>query len=94
MTMKEEKIEQEKFWDLVRKDIETSFEFDHRKDERWTKAISESNGDKEKAKHRYLQLRKKMLLDQVIRDIAKLIVINIVIIIIFVMATSVFERIN
>ena len=92
MTMKEEKIEQEKFWDLVRNDIETSFEFDHRKDERWTKAISESNGDKEKAKHRYLQLRKKMLLDQVIRDIAKLIVINIVIIILFVMATSVFEK--
>ena len=90
--MKEEKIGQEKFWDLVRKDIETSFEFDHRKDERWTKAISESNGDKEKAKHRYLQLRKKMLLDQVIRDIAKLIVINIVIIILFVTVTSVFEK--
>ena len=94
MTMKEEKIEQEKFWDLVRKDIETSFEFDHRKDERWAKAISESNGDKEQAKHRYLQLRKKMLLDQVIRDISKLIVINIVIIIVFVMATSTFERID
>ena len=92
MTMKEEKIEQEKFLDLVRKDIETNFEFDHRKDERWTKAISESNGDKEKAKHRYLQLRKKMLLDQVIRDIAKLIVINIVIIILFVTVTSVFEK--
>jgi len=41
-----------------------------------------------------LQLRKKMLLDQVIRDISKLIVINIVIIIVFVMATSVFERID
>ena len=92
--MKEERTEQEKFWDVVRKDIETSFEFDYRKDERWTKAISESNGDKEKAKHRYLQLRKKMLLDQVIRDIAKLIVINIVVIIVFVMATSAFERID
>ena len=92
--MKEERTEQEKFWDVVRKDIETSFEFDHRKDERWAKAISESNGDKEKTKHRYLQLRKKMLLDQVIRDISKLIVINIVIIIVFVMATSTFERID
>ena len=92
--MKTKRTEQQKFWDLVRKDIESGFEFDYRKDERWTKAISESNGDKEQAKHRYLQLRKKMLLDQVIRDIAKLIVINIVIIIVFVMATSVFERIN
>ena len=79
---------------MVAKDIASNFEFDPRKDERWTKAISESNGDKEKAKHKYLQLRKKMLLDQVIRDIAKLIVINIVIIIVFVMATSVFERID
>ena len=92
--MKTKRTEQQKFWDLVAKDIETSFEFDYRKDERWAKAISESNGDKEKTKHRYLQLRKKMLLDQVIRDIAKLIVINIVIIIVFVMATSVFERID
>ena len=92
--MKTKRTEQQKFWNLVRKDIESGFEFDYRKDGRWTKAISESNGDKEKAKHRYLQLRKKMLLDQVIRDIAKLIVINIVIIIVFVMATSVFERID
>ena len=90
--MKEESTEQQKFWDLVAKDIASNFEFDYRKDERWTKAISESNGDKEKAKHRYLQLRKKMLLDQVIRDIAKLIVINIVIIILFVTVTSVFEK--
>ena len=92
--MKEERTEQEKFWDVVRKDIETSFEFDYRKDERWTKAISEPNGDKEIAKHRYLQLRKKMLLDQVIRDIVKLIVINIVTIIVFVLATSAFENID
>ena len=92
--MKTKRTEQQKFWNLVAKDIASNFEFDYRKDERWTKAISESNGDKEKAKHRYLQLRKKMLLDQIIRDIAKLIAINIVIIIVFVLATSVFERID
>ena len=84
--MKTKRTEQQKFWDLVAKDIASNFEFDYRKDERWTKAISESNGDKETAKHRYLQLRKKMLLGQVIRDIAKLIVINIIIINVFVMA--------
>ena len=94
ISLKEERTKQQKFWNLVAKDIASNFEFDYRKDERWTKAISESNGDKEKAKHRYLQLRKKMLLDQVIRDIEKLIVINIVIIIVFVLATSAFENID
>ena len=50
--------------------------------------------DIEREKYRRLQPRKRILSDQVIRDIAKLIVINIVIIIVFVMATSVFERID
>ena len=92
--MKTKRTEQQKFWDLVAKDIASNFEFDYRKDERWTKAISESNGDKETAKHRYLQLRQKMLLGQVIRDIAKLIVINIIIINVFVMATSAFKKLT
>ena len=48
--------------------------------------------DIEREKYRRLQPRKKILSDQVIRDIAKLIVINIVIIILFVTVTSVFEK--
>ena len=48
--------------------------------------------DIEREKYRRLQPRKKILSDQVIRDIAKLILINIVIIIVFVTATSVFEK--
>ena len=48
--------------------------------------------DIEREKYRRLQPRKKILSDQVIKDIAKLIVINIVIIILFVTATSVFEK--
>ena len=48
--------------------------------------------DIEREKYRRLQPRKKILSDQVIRDIAKLIVINIVIIIFFVTVTSVFEK--
>ena len=52
ISLKEERTEQQKFWDLVAKDIASNFEFDYRKDERWTKAISESNGDKEQATDR------------------------------------------
>jgi hypothetical protein len=48
--------------------------------------------DIEREKYRRLQPRKKILSDQVIRDIEKLIVINIVIIIVFVTVTSVFEK--
>jgi len=48
--------------------------------------------DIEREKYRRLQHRKNILSNQVIRDIAKLIVINIVIVILFVMATSIFEK--
>ena len=48
--------------------------------------------DIEREKYRRLQPRKKILSDQVIRDITNLIVINIVIIILFVTVTSVFEK--
>ena len=72
MSTEEEKTEQQKFWDLVAQDIESGVETGYRIDERWTTAISESNGDKEQAKHKYLQVRSKMhaedyLIERVLR---------------------------
>ncbi len=71
-SMKEETTEQQKFWDLVTQDIESGIEAGYRIDERWTTVISESNGDKEKAKDRYLEVRSKMhaedyLIERVLR---------------------------
>ena len=60
MSMNDERTEQQEFWDLVSQDIESGVEAGYRIDERWTTVISESNSDKEQAKHRYLQLRSKM----------------------------------
>ena len=72
MSMNEERTEQQEFWDLVAQDIESGVEVGYRIDERWTTVISESNSDKEQAKHRYLQLRSKMhaedyLIERVLR---------------------------
>ena len=72
MSMKEETTEQQEFWGLVAQDIESGVEAGYRIDERWTTVISESNGDKEQAKHRYLQVRSKMhaedyLIERVLR---------------------------
>ena len=72
MSMKEERTEQQEFWDLVAQDIESGVEVGYRIDERWTTVISESNSDKDQVKHRYLQLRSKMhaedyLIERVLR---------------------------
>ena len=72
MSLKEERTEPKEFWDLVAQDIESGVEAGYRIDERWTTVISESNSDKEQAKHRYLQLRSKMhaedyLIERVLR---------------------------
>ena len=72
MSMNEESIEQQEFWDLVSPDIESGVEAGYRIAERWTTVNSESNSDKEQAKHRYLQLRSKMraeddLIERVLR---------------------------
>ena len=81
MSMNEERTEQQEFWDLVAQDIESGVEAGYRIDERWTTVISESNSDKEQAKHRYLQLRSKMhaedyLIERVLRVAFLLIGIN------------------
>ena len=72
MSMNDERTEHQEFWDLVSQDIESGVEAGYRIDERWTTVISESNSDKEQAKHRYLQLRSKMraedyLIERVLR---------------------------
>jgi len=72
MSMNDERTEQQEFWDLVSQDIESGVEAGYRIDERWTTVISSSNSDKERAKHRYLQLRSKMhaedyLIERVLR---------------------------
>ena len=72
MGAEDESTEQQEFWDLVVQDIESGVEAGYRIDERWTTAISESNGDKEQAKHKYLQVRSKMhaedyLIERVLR---------------------------
>ena len=82
MSMNDERTEQQEFWDLVSQDIESGVEAGYRIDERWTTVISESNSDKEQAKHRYLQLRSKMhaedyLIERVLRVAFLLFGINV-----------------